>query len=69
MTMPRFAVGDQVEIFAFGRWRPGRVVALGRVRITVEYSTRDGVVSKTGDFSSGRVRSAAATRRRAGGSP
>lgn len=37
-----FSLGDRVEVRAFRLWRPGRVTALGRKRVTVEYWTRDG---------------------------
>ena len=35
-----FTVGEKVEVHAFGRWYPGEVIALGRTRITVRYTTR-----------------------------
>lgn len=35
-----FAVGEQVEVHAFGRWYPGEVVAVARTRVTVRYTTR-----------------------------
>jgi len=59
MIASRFTLGDRVEVLAFRRWRPGRVMALRRVRVTVEYSTREGIVRRLGDFSPGRVRPAA----------
>ena len=53
---PSFAVGERVEVLAFRRWRLGRVVALGRVRITVDYETRNGQRPKLRDFQPGLVR-------------
>jgi hypothetical protein len=56
----RFAVGDQVEVFIYRRWRPGLVIALGRVRVTVKYYMRPHRMRpRVGDFSPGRVRATA----------
>lgn len=32
-----FRVGQTLQVRAFGRWRPGRVVAVGRTRVQVNY--------------------------------
>lgn len=34
-----YEVGDDVQINAFGKWRPARVTHLGRTRITVAYQS------------------------------
>ena len=51
-----FSLGDRVEVRAFRRWRPGRVTALGRKRVTVEYWTRDGLVRHAAEFRAQHVR-------------
>jgi hypothetical protein len=52
-----FVVGDQVEVFAFRRWRPGRVLAIGRARIEVEYLVPKGARRKrVARFPSTRIR-------------
>ena len=56
----RLAVGDQVEVLIYRRWRPGVVIALGRVRVTVRYYMRPHRMRpRVGDFSPGRVRATA----------
>ena len=53
----RLVPGDQVEVFIYRRWRPGLVIALGRVRVTVKYYMRlHRMRPRVGDFSPGRVR-------------
>lgn len=32
-----YTVGQQVEVSAFGRWRPGTITKLGRTKVTVQY--------------------------------
>ena len=53
---PGFSINDQVEVRAFGVWRPGRVVGLWRTRVQVEYSTRAGCRRRRATFIAGNVR-------------
>lgn len=51
-----FSLEERVEVRAFRRWRPGRVTAPGRIRVTVEYWTRDGLVRHAAEFRAQDVR-------------
>lgn len=38
----KFAVGDAAEVFKYGDWYAARVVKVGRVTVTVEFTTKGG---------------------------
>ena len=44
--MSDFAVGDDVRIYMFQRWRDGRVVRVAPTRVLVEYPTPKGVKTR-----------------------
>ena len=48
-------VGVRVEVYSFGRWYPGEIVKLNRVRALVRYTTGSGATRER-SFNEGRVR-------------
>jgi hypothetical protein len=55
------AVGDAVEVRAFGRMRPGHVITLGRTKVTVRYARNAAGDQATRTFGPGEVRVPGAT--------